>query len=403
MTYAPAFDLRTLGDPANRADPYPMLRDLRERSPLLVGDGALVLVGSYRHCGEVLRSPHASSVRTDSRLGDPDRAPQANSFVHLDPPDHTRLRRLVSKAFTPRVVASLAPHIQQVTDELLNAAAERGRLDVVADLAYPLPVRIICELLGVPTADHHLIHDWSEVLAHALEPDLVTAGPGSDSTAEQARGEMAAYFQELVAARRAEPRDDLLSYLVGVEDEGDRLTEHELLGTCMLLIVAGHETTANLIANAILALLRDPDQLTALREDPELADAAVEESLRHDPPIQMTTRIARSPMRIADTPMVDGAVLLLLIAAANRDPAVFDEPDRFDIRRPAGRHLAFAAGPHFCLGAGLARIEGAIALRSFAERVVAPQLDESLLCYKPTVTLRGPSQLIVQADHIRPA
>ncbi len=401
MTYAPDFDLRTLGDPGNRADPYPMLHDLRERSPLLVGDGALVLVGSHRHCDEILRSPHASSVRTDSRMGDPDRTPQTNSFVHLDPPDHTRLRRLVAKAFTPRVVASRAPHIQQITDELLDAAAERGRLDVVADLAYPLPVRIICELLGVPTSDHHLIHDWSEILAHALEPDLVAAGPGSDSTAERARTEMAAYFQELVAERRAEPRDDLLSYLVGVEDEGDRLTEYELLGTCMLLIVAGHETTANLIANAVLALLRHPDQLAALRADPQLADRTVEESLRHDPPIQLTTRIARSPLVIADTPMADGAVLLLLIAAANRDPDMFEDPDRFDIRRPAGRHLAFAAGPHFCLGAGLARIEGEIALRSFAQRVVAPQLDETELRYKPTVTLRGPSQLIVHADHIR--
>lgn len=389
-----AIDFSLLRDPALRPDPYPVLAELRAASPVTMMDGALVVVARHEQCDRVLREPTISSDRATSRLGDGP-APRIRSFLFLDPPDHTRLRRLVTKAFTPRVVAGLVPRIETITDELLTAAAERGRLDVVADLAYPLPVRIISELLGVPDADRDLMLSWSAPLALSLEPDFLAAGQGGDTAAEQARAQFLEYFADLIRRRRAHPADDLVSYLVGVEDGGDRLSELDLLATCVLLLVAGHETTANLIANGVLALLRHPDQLAALRADPALADAAVEEILRYDPPVQLTTRVARAPLALGDTTVQPESVLLLLLGAANRDPGVFADPDRFDIRRPPGRHLAFAAGPHFCLGAGLARAEGAVALRAFATRLAAPRLDEDGLVYKPNINLRGPARLPV--------
>ncbi|MGA8118151.1 MAG: cytochrome P450 [Actinocatenispora sp.] len=403
MTDLRNVDLRCLGDPMVRADPYPVLRALRERAPLRDRDDALLIVASHEHCQQVLRAPQVSSDRTRSRLSHAARAPQAKSFLHLDPPDHTRLRRLVSTAFTPRVVSGLAPHIQRITDDLIDAAAARGELDVVRDLAYPLPVRIICELLGVPDADHGLMRDWTTPLSRSLEPEFMATGPGADADAEAGRANLVAYFRDLIAERRANPRDDLVSYLVGVEDDGDMLRDYETVATCALLLVAGHETTANLIANAVVALLRHPDQFAALAADPGLADGAVEESLRYDAPVQFTTRVVRGSLTVAGVEATDGTVLLLLLAAANRDPAVFDNPDRFDLHRRPGRHLAFAAGPHFCLGAGLARLEGAIALRTLTDRLVRPRLDEDRLRYKPNVNLRGPAQVIVDADDIRPA
>ncbi|MGA8113775.1 MAG: cytochrome P450 [Actinocatenispora sp.] len=396
-------DLRALDDPAARADPYPILRALRERAPLWGADGTLLVVGSHQHCHQVLRAPQVSCDRSASRLSHAARSPETKSFLYFDPPDHTRLRRLVSTAFTPRVVSGLAPHIQRITDDLIDAAAARGEFDVVRDLANPLPLRIICELLGVPDVDHGLMRDWSTPVARSSEPEFITAEPGADAEAEDGRNQLAAYFRDLIAERRANPRDDLVSYLVGVEDDGDVLTDYETVATCVLLLVAGHETTANLIASALVALLRHPDQFAALAADPGLADGTVEESLRYDAPVQLTTRVVRGSITVGGEEAADGTVLLLLLAAANRDPAVFDNPDRFDLHRRPGRHLAFAAGPHFCLGAGLARIEGAIALRTLTDRLVRPRLDEDRLRYKPNVNLRGPAQVIVDADDIRPA
>ncbi len=213
--------------------------------------------------------------------------------------------------------------------------------------------------------------------------------------AQQARLEFADYFRELIAARRARPADDLLTELIRAEDDGQRLSEAELIATCVLLLVAGHETTVGLISNAILALLRHPDQLAALRADPELAAGAVEETLRYDAPVQLTGRVARGGMQVGRVSAPDGAVLLLLLAATGRDPEVFADPDQFDIRRAAGNHLAFAAGPHFCLGAPLARLEAAIALQAFAARVTGPELDPAGLTYKPNLNLRGPERLVV--------
>jgi cytochrome P450 len=400
--------LTELADPAVLPDPYPVLAGLRDASPFAEFDGAFVVVGRHADCSAVLRHPRASSERGKSLLTStpPRRTRDKPSFLSLDPPDHTRLRRLVAKAFTPRTIARLEPRIRALTSDLLTAAAAAGQLEVVSQLAYPLPVRIISELLGVPVDDHPRFAGWSARLAHSLEP-----GFGLDSAAAQARADAAAvasdefavYFRELIAIRRAHPAEDLLSEMIAAEDDGEKLTEDELIATCVLLLVAGHETTVGLISNGILALLRHPEQLALLRDNPDLAASAVEETLRYDTPVQMTGRVARGGMQIGPVAAPDGALILLLLAAAGRDPQAFPDPDRFDIRRGATGHLAFAAGPHFCLGAPLARLEASIALESFARRVQAPRLNAASLDYKPNLNLRGPDRLVVEFGDISTA
>ncbi len=391
--------LADLADPAVLPDPYPVLAALREVSPFAQFDNALVVVARHADCSAVLRHPNASSERGKSLLaGGARRVRERPSFLSLDPPDHTRLRRLVSKAFTPRTIARLEPRIRAITGELLDAAAAAGQLEVVSQLAYPLPVRIISEMLGVPLEDHPRFAGWSARLASSLQPDFGLDPDGARARADAAQlasDEFAGYFRELIARRRADPAEDLLSEMIRVEDAGEMLTEDELIATCILLLVAGHETTVGLISNAILALLRHPDELALLRADPDLAAGAVEETLRYDAPVQMTGRVALGGMDIGPVHAPDGALVLLLLAAAGRDPAVFSNPDAFWIRRGASNHLAFAAGPHFCLGAPLARLEAAIAVRAFASRFESPELDADGLRYKPNLNLRGPDQLVV--------
>src|SRR6201999_992430 len=399
--------LSRLADPAVVADPYPLMAMIREASPYPTLDGALIVLGRHADCSRILRDARVSSQRGTSRLAGanaPRRA--AMSFLSMDPPDHTRLRKLVSKAFTPRVIACLEPRIREVTDELLSAAAERhpDELELVSELAYPLPVRIICELLGVPASDHSRFAGWSARLAHSLQPNF---GGADDDLADTvaAREEFTAYFRELIAARRADPGDDLLTELIRAEDEGSRLTETELVSTAILLLVAGHETTVGLIANAVRALLRHPDQLAALRADPGLAAGAVGESLRYDPPVQLTARVARGPIGIGELEAADGTLILLLLAATGRDPGAFTDPDRFDITResngrPGAGHLAFAAGPHFCLGAPLARLEAATARPGSPRRAGAPELADDGLHYKPNFNLRGPDRLLIRTTSL---
>jgi cytochrome P450 len=398
-------ELMSLAEPAVIADPYPLHARLRAASPFTALDGALVVFGRYEDCSRILRDPRGSSQRDKSVLAParPERSRRTSSFLSLDPPDHTRLRRLVSKAFTPRVIATLAPRITELTDDLLTCAAQAGtgELELVSQLAYPLPVRIISELLGVPPDDHATFAGWSARLAHSVQPSFGTADPAEVAEADRAAAEFRDYFTELITARRASPAPDLLTDLIRAEDEGERLSIDELIATCVLLLVAGHETTVGLISNAMLALLRNPPQLAALTADPGLAAAAVEETLRYDSPVQLTARIATRGMSLGDTTFPDGAILLVLLAATGRDEAVFRSPDEFDIRRGEIEHLAFAAGPHFCLGAPLARLEARIALRAVAARVAAPALDEDSLIYKPNFNLRGPERMVIAFDSIR--
>jgi hypothetical protein len=396
--------LADLAQPAALADPYPVLARLREASPFAAAEGMLYVTGRHHEISAILRDPHVSSDRGNSALAASGgrRAAPTRSFLTLDPPDHTRLRGLVARAFTARTIARLEPRIRLLADDLLTAAGRDGapgELDVVEQLAYPLPVRIISELLGVPPGDRPRFAGWSARLAHALQPRLggVTGeASGEIEGLQTARSEFADYFRELIARRRREPGDDLLSELIRAEEEGQRLAEGELIATCILLLVAGHETTVSLISNGILALLRHPAELAALRADPGLAAGAVEETLRYDAPVQFTSRVVRGGLHVGRVSVPDGGMVLLLLAAAGRDPEVYDDPGHFDIRRGAAGHLAFAAGPHFCLGAPLARLEGAIALETFAARVRAPELTEGGLVYRPNMNLRGPQRLLVR-------
>ncbi|MGW1642316.1 cytochrome P450 [Streptomyces lavendulae] len=401
MTTSPSPDLARLADPAVRPDPYELLRTLRDASPYTDPASGIVVVGRRSDCEAVLRSPKVSSDRQGSGVTT---VPQMPNLMNLDAPDHTRLRRLAGKAFKPRLIQQWRPRIEEIVRELLTDIAAAGNTtDIVSAFAYPLPVRVICEMLGVPREDHAVFETWARSIAYTVDPQLV---PGELSTevvreVEVARAGFVDYFGRLIADRKRAPRADILSELISAEEQGDQLTERELIITCILLLVAGHETTANLILNGILGLLRHPEQLRLLRERPELAGAAVEEVLRHDAPAQMVTRIAREPFTIGDVRVTPGTPILVLLAAANRDPEVHRDPDTFDITRGDPGHLGFAAGPHFCLGSVLARLEGGIALDAFARAFVGPRLESGGLHYRPHVAVRGPDRLRVSFEEIR--
>ncbi|WP_067537443.1 cytochrome P450 [Nocardia crassostreae] len=403
-----------LFDPAVRADPYPLYEKLRAEGPIRLPGTPIVLLTGHADCTALLRDAQASVQNSMPRLrlglippGTPlppgsarMLAPRQNpSFLFLDPPDHTRLRRLVQKAFTPRVVAGLAPRITRFVDQVLDRATATGGFDAVEDLGYPLPITVICELLGVPLDDQPRLRRLSGALARLLDPVAPTAESLGPDLAEMvtAREELDGYFDRLTVERRANPGPDLLTQLIAAEDAGDKLTHNELIATCGLLLIAGHETTVNLIANTLLALLRHPDLHTALAADPDIAPAVVEESLRHDPPVQLLPRIAAAPMRFGETAVAAGEVVIAVIAAANRDPDVFPDPTRFDLTRD-NRHLSFGLGAHFCLGAPLARLEARIAITRFAHRIRAPRLLTDPPRYRPHVNLRGPATLPIEFD-----
>ncbi|HVV24347.1 MAG TPA: cytochrome P450, partial [Pseudonocardiaceae bacterium] len=303
MTTTDQANIGALFDPANRPDPYPLFHRLREAGPFPMLDGAITVIGGHGRCTAILRDTTMSSDRSRTLLPrrfDGESARRPTSFLSMDPPDHTRLRRLVSKAFTARVIAGLEPRITEIVDGLVDGFRDNGSFDVVSELAYPLPVKVICELLGVPESDHDRFTGWSKLLVRGLDPAMALTDPAETAAVQEADREFQAYFRDLIAVRRAAPGDDLLSNLVLIEEQGDQLTEDELVSTCVLLLVAGHETTANLIANGVLALLRHPDQLATLRADPALVGGAVEEVLRYDPPVQLTTRVVRRPTPFGD-------------------------------------------------------------------------------------------------------
>jgi cytochrome P450 len=387
---------RQLFGAAMLADPYPSYARLRRIDPVhwMEDPGSWVLT-RYADIVSVLRSPHASAERLDIAQR---RVPaefqevftsRKDAMLNADPPRHTRLRLLVNKAFTPGAVAALAPFIQRFVDDVLDTVRPRGRMDVIRDLAYPLPATVIAELLGVPHADRDRFKQWSDDTA-ALAGNL----PGSLSEDVLRRGaeglrELRAYFAGIVAQRRVEPRDDLISALVRAEQEGERLNEAELLANAVLLLNAGHETTTNLIGNGTLALLRHPDQLRRLREDPALIPTAVEELLRYDSPVQFTSRVLKADLALGGKQLRAGQTVLLLLGAANRDPAQFPNPNRLDVGRADNKHLAFGLGSHFCLGAPLARLEGRIVFETLLRRLPGLRLAGPAPVYRQNFNLRG--------------
>ncbi|RSN06911.1 cytochrome P450 [Streptomyces sp. WAC 05977] len=355
--------LENLLTPETRTDPYPFYRQVFDRGPVFAAADGFFVVSGFEEASSLLKNPafgHGEpEVLPDPHENEPvdEQGRVVRSFLALDPPDHTRLRRLVSKAFTPRMVEQLAPRIEELAKELVSKALEMGEFDLMTEIAKPLPVVVISELLGVPLADRERFEGWSHAMGRALDPSFLIAKE-TIAAAVAARREFVAYFRELAKDRRKRPTGDLFSDLVSVSDEGDRLSEGELVITAMLLLVAGHETTTNLIGNGVLALLNHPEQHRKLAEDRSKIPNAIEEMLRYDSPVQLTTRLALRDTTVGDQSVGEGAQAVVLLGAANRDPRAYGDPDRFDVGRPSPRHLALGQGIHFCLGAPLARLEG---------------------------------------------
>lgn len=310
-------------------------------------------------------------------------------MLFADPPDHTRLRSLVSKAFTPRVIETLRPRVEALVDRMLDGVTRRGAMDVIADLAYPLPVTVISDMLGVPREDNERIHHWSLDVARSLDAIAMPVEADVMARGREASRGLHDYFRQLCAVRRKEPRDDLLSGLIAAEEAGDRLSEKELLSTCLLLYVAGHETTVNLIGNGLLALLRHREEWDRLVADPGLIPAAVEELLRFDGPVHRTGRQPRVDVEIGGTAIPAGSLVIGILPAANRDPAQFPDPDRLDVGRRPERHLAFGWGIHICLGAPLARLETQVALQRLVTRWPGLRLASEAVEWRAGATLRG--------------
>lgn len=380
-------------------DPYPTYRRLREEDPVHQSPLGFWVLTRYEDVVSSLRDPRMVkepiAAFVAARFGLP--APPTGmglSMLDRDPPDHTRLRGLVSKAFTPRVIEQLRPHIQGIVNRLLDKVEGEPGMDLIEQFAYPLPVIVICEMLGVPVADHERFKGWGLDIARGLDAILLPTDSPVAERSMHARHALAAYFRELIAERRAAPRDDMLSGLIAAEEAGDKLTEDELLATCILLLVAGHETTVNLIGNGTLALLRHPEQRKRLQEDPGLITTAVEELLRFDGPVQRTARIPSEDVTFGGKTIGKGEMVMPFIGAADRDPRQFPDPDRLDLGRTDNRHIAFGWGIHFCIGAPLARVEGQIAINTLLKRqpklalAATPQHRQSL-------TLRGLTTLPV--------
>lgn len=375
-----------------RVDPYQFYERLRTRDPVhrtRIIDGWLLT--RYRDVDALLRNHVAFSNRTrvlDDRL---------ESLLDSDPPDHTRLRALVSKAFTPAAVANLRPRIERLVGGLLDSLAGQKHFDVIREFAYPLPITVIAEMLGVPPEDMDRFEEWSNGIALSVEPIL---------TAKQLqymrRNTVALqdYFEEIIELRRRNPQDDMISALIAAEEEGEKLTHRELINTLTLLLVAGNETTRNLIGNGILALLRHPEQMQRLRDHPELVDSAVQEFLRYDAPVQLDARTCTSPVEFGGCEVRRGHIVIGAIGAANRDPEAFPEPDRLDIGRQDSSHLAFGRGIHYCLGAPLAVMEAKIAFSALLERYTSMRLTEEPRARKQVV-LRGPEQVRIEVEPVR--
>jgi cytochrome P450 len=420
----PSLDVdRAMADPQFRADPYPLWERLRSQEPVCRAGSGLWLLTRYDDVDAALRDRRFSSdqARLPTRLRALGQQAATSmehifgrSMLHLDPPDHTRLRRRVNGAFTPRRVERLRPLVRQLADMLIDEVQPAGEMDLVADFAYPLPSTVIFELFAIPFADRvrlagvirvhrearlqlvlERVHDFaaSNTAAAPCEP------PGSRAmdVLEQTAGELREYLRHLIQARAHAREDDLLSEL-GHDDRshGAALSDDELVGTGMLLLVAGQETTINLIGNGVLALLRNPGELARLQSDPRLITGAIEELLRYDTPIQVIVRVLREAVSIRGTTLPEASEVLAVAAAANRDPDRFPDPDRLNISRTDVGNLSFGGGVHYCLGAPLARLEGEVAFRALITRLPRLRLVAQELRWRPNPFLRGLESLAVQ-------
>ena len=388
---------------------YALLRGanpvFRVPSPDTEGAGQFILT-RYEDVQQVLRDARFSvdRGRSDFFMRNRDRLPPSivaallgeqgglRSMLVLDPPDHTRIRGLVSKAFTPRQVTRLRERIAELVRELLDSVEPNGRMDVMTELAAPLPAIVIADLLGVPREDYAVFKAWAtDVVSVVGNPDPL----GAIARADAAMQGLLAYLGDIIAKRRRDPRDDLISAMIAAQEAHDALSDAELLATSNLLLLAGHETTTNLIGNGLYALLRHPAELARLEREPALLKSAIDEMLRWDSPVQATFRIPTEEVALGGQILPKGALVIAAIGAANRDPAVFPDPDRFDVGRADNRHLSFGFGVHFCLGAPLARLEGELVFSALLARLGKLELATEKPSYRPNMILRGLTSLPV--------
>jgi cytochrome P450 len=383
-------------EPGFRDDPYPALHRLRANDPVNLTPIGIWRLSRYADVVRLLREANAGVRTTDGRLPFVDESElerQREFMLQHDPPKHTRLRKLVSRAFTPRAVERLRPKIAAVADRCLDRVAERGEMDIVADLALPVPSTLICEMMGVPLSDRERFTRWTAEATHGL-----AAGMAPQDVLDRARDAgmaLADYFEKLIAERRANLRDDILSGLIRAHEEGDRLSPTELISQAIGLLIAGFETTIGLIANGARAFVRHPEQIAALRADPGLIVGAVDECLRYDSPIPLTPRVLHEDTEFGGVTIPQNAIVWGLLSAANRDPARFPDPDRFDIARRDNEHLAFGGGAHFCLGAHLAHLEGELALGALFSRFRDFELTTDQIEWGPSL-FRVPGRLPVR-------
>ncbi len=393
------FVRKSLAHPKFVSDPYPLYRWLREREPVRkdplapvwvltrYADVALALKDSRFRKDPFATERLAATVREQLGVDVSGRSDvETVSMLFLDPPQHTRIRQQFSRAFTPRRIENLRPKIQKLCDDRLAAVLPSGKMDIIETIAYPLPITVIADLLGFPAADYPRFKKWSDDFATAL---ALNAKPQQHAIAAQSHEELRAYFDDLVPKLQHDPGDNLISAFLQMEDEPGAMTREELFINATLLLAAGHETTTNLIGNGMLALLQHPDQLQLLRDNPTLIESAVEELLRYDSPVQWMSRVVGERLELNGIALEPGTLLLGSFGAANRDPAQFKYPEKFDIRRTENKHLSLGLGAHYCLGAALARMEAQTAIGTIVRRCPNLRLAKQTLKWKKGLTFRA--------------
>lgn len=395
--------LSNLHNPEVRANPYPFYTQLRSQDPVhwdeamgfwvltRYADIASVYADARFSRAQGLRRGFERLPEAEQRIAEPVYHSFSKTMFYSDPPYHTRLRGLVNNAFTPNAVEQMRPHVQRMVDSLLDAVQTQGEMDAIHDLAHPLPILVISQMLGLPAEERGRFKQWSDDLFAIL--GSVPHAPESMERASRSLAELTDYLTTLSHSRRQQPQNDLISALVGVVEEGQRLTQEELIANVTILLSAGHETTSNLIGNGLLALLRNPDQMQKLRDHPKLVPSAVEEMMRYDNPVQIAYRSAAEDIEIGGKYMRKGQLVNSVLAAGNRDPERFSEPDQFDISRDEGRQLGFGLGIHFCIGAPLVRLEAQIAFSTILRRFPELHLATENLEWQEHPIFRGVKSL----------
>ncbi|MPY51295.1 cytochrome P450 [Streptomyces acidicola] len=393
--------LRRILDYSSRADPYPLYAELR-RTPVARQEDGSYVISTYRELTGILHNPHLSSdVRNLAHPMPLYEERTTPSFINLDPPEHDRLRRLAMRHFgpphTPGLVTGLEPALTATVSSLADGFAGKGQIDIVDDFAYPFPVTVICHVLGVPREDEPRFHVWVDAIVNSIDYDPKTDPKEKLDNGVQATKDLHQYLGGLLEQRHARPTDDLLSRLANDDGPDGRMTDDEIVSTAHLLLIAGHETTVNLITNGMLTLLRHPQVLQRLRNEPGLVVPLVEELLRYEPPVHIIPwRAAYSDITVADTVIPKGSQIMLMLASGSRDPNRFHDPDRFDPDRRDNEHLGFGSGIHLCFGGPLARRETQIALTELVRRLDRPRLVTDPPPYRRSPVLRGPIHLHVE-------